>query len=52
MFDFIINNLPTIAVGVVVLGIVVLIIIKIFYDKKNGKSSCGGDCSHCSHCGK
>lgn len=36
---------------VVALGAIVgLIIRSMIRDKKNGKSSCGGDCSHCKGC--
>ncbi len=31
-------------------GIVFLIIRSMIRDKKNGKSNCGGDCSHCRGC--
>lgn len=31
-------------------GIVFLIIRNMIRDKKNGKSNCGGDCSHCRGC--
>lgn len=40
----------TLVVGGILLVIVVLIIRGIVKDKKSGKSSCGGDCSHCRGC--
>ena len=43
--------MATLAVGCMVAGITVLVIRKMIKDKKNGKSQCGGDCSHCGgHC--
>ena len=40
----------TLVVGGILLVIVVLIVRGIVKDKKSGKSSCGGDCSHCGGC--
>ena len=40
----------TLVVGAILLLIVVLIVRNIVKDKKSGKSSCGGDCSHCRGC--
>ncbi|MBO5155458.1 MAG: FeoB-associated Cys-rich membrane protein [Eubacterium sp.] len=35
----------------IVLGVVVALIIRsMIKDKKNGKSTCGGDCSRCKGC--
>lgn len=34
-------------VGGILVVIVGLIVWKMLRDKKNGKSSCGGDCAHC-----
>ena len=35
----------------IILGIVVALIVRsMVRDKKNGKSACGGDCSHCKGC--
>lgn len=42
------NNLPTIIVLAILICIVVLAIRSIRNDKKKGKSSCGGSCSHCA----
>ncbi len=39
--------MATIIVGGILVAIVGLIIWKMIRDKKNGKSSCGGDCAHC-----
>jgi hypothetical protein len=42
----------TIAVGLIVAGVVALAIRSMIRDKKAGKSiQCGGDCKHCGgHC--
>lgn len=39
--------MATIIVGGILLAIIGLVIWKMVRDKKNGKSSCGGDCAHC-----
>lgn len=43
----------TLAVGILVIGVVALIISNMIKDKKNGKSiQCGSDCKNCGgHCG-
>lgn len=43
-------NIGTILVGLVVLAIVIGIVLSLHRDKKQGKLSCGGNCSSCSHC--
>lgn len=41
----------TLITGAVVLIIAGLAVKSLIKDKKSGKSSCGGDCSHCGgHC--
>ena len=40
----------TFVVGAILVLIVGLIVRGIVKDKKSGKSSCGGDCSHCRGC--
>lgn len=42
------NNLGTIIVSVLLLGIVSAIIIRTVRNKKQGKSSCGCGCSSCA----
>ena len=42
------NNLSTIIVCIVLIAVVVLIINKMMKDKKKGKSSCGCGCSNCA----
>lgn len=45
--------MATVIVGGVLAVIVALIIVWMIRDKKAGKSSCGGDCSHChGACGR
>ena len=51
MFQEIIDNAGTIAVSLVLLGIVTLIIIRLRKDKKQGKSSCGANCGCCPMAG-
>lgn len=42
----------TVVVGIVLLVIVALIVRSMIRDKKNGKLTCGGDCSKCGgRCG-
>lgn len=47
MIKFLTDNWGTVLVGAILIAIVITAIIKIIKDKKSGKSSCGGDCSHC-----
>ncbi|GHV26479.1 hypothetical protein FACS18948_2230 [Clostridia bacterium] len=49
MFEYIGQNLGTIAVGLIVAGIVAAIIAKLVRDKKKGKHiGCDCDCGECS----
>lgn len=48
MLSWIISNLATILVTVVLLAVVALVIVHMVKDKKNGKSSCGCGCSECA----
>lgn len=43
--------LPTIIISIVLGMVVVSIIIKMFKDKKKGKTSCGCSCSNCPSAG-
>ena len=45
-----VGYMGTIIVLAVLVAIVGLIVRGIIRDKKSGKSSCGGDCSHCRGC--
>ena len=44
------SNLSTIDITLVLIVIVGLILRSMVRDKKNGKSSCGGNCGGCSGC--
>ena len=46
--DFITNNIGTIVISILLLGIVSAIIIRTVRNKKHGKSSCGCGCSNCA----
>lgn len=50
MLSWIAANLGTIIVSVVLILIVTGIIIVMIRDKKQGKSTCGGNCAHCKMC--
>ncbi len=47
MLEFIQNNIGTILVGAVVLGILAFAAWKVISDKRKGKSSCSCGCSSC-----
>ncbi len=47
MLSTITDNIGTIIVGAVLAIIVILIIRKLYRDKKAGKSSCGCGCENC-----
>ncbi|MBE6836871.1 MAG: FeoB-associated Cys-rich membrane protein [Ruminococcus sp.] len=47
MLEFLISNMGTIIVLIVLVAVVGLIIFKMKKDKKQGKSSCGCKCSAC-----
>ena len=54
MLTWLQNNMGTIAVAVIVFGLLVAIVVKMIRDKKRGKSSCC-NCSQCAlhgHCHK
>ena len=50
MLAWIIENLGNIIVSLILIVIVAAVIFKMIKDKKNGISSCGGNCAHCSMC--
>lgn len=47
MLNFLIQNLATILVSAVLLAVVILVIIKIFKNRKKGGSCCGTGCDGC-----
>lgn len=48
MLDFIVDNLGTILITVVLVTILAAIVVKLVRDKRKGKSSCGGNCAYCA----
>lgn len=48
MLHWISANLSTILISIALLAIVVLIIRSLVRQKKQGKSSCGAGCAHCT----
>lgn len=51
MLQWISANIGTILISLVLLTVVALIIRSMMRDKKQGKSSCGGNCAGCAACG-
>lgn len=51
MFEWILNNISTIIVGLILLAVVTLIIVKYIKDTRQGKHSCSG-CAGCALSGK
>ncbi len=52
MLNFLMNNLPSIIVGIIVFAVFGAVVIKLICDKKNHKSSCGAGCSGCPMAGQ
>ena len=50
MLTWIMGNLGTILITLLLVLIVTGIIVSMIKDKKQGKSSCGGNCAHCGMC--
>ena len=50
MLQWISANIGTILISLVLLAVVALIIRSMVNDKKQGKSSCGGNCASCGGC--
>ena len=51
MLQWISTNIGTILISLLLLEAVALIIRSMMRDKKQGKSSCGGNCAGCAACG-
>ena len=51
MLQWISANIGTILISLVLLAVVALIIRSMVHDKKQGKSSWGGNCAGCAACG-
>ena len=47
MMAWLIQNIGTIVITLLLIVIVAGIISRLIKDKKQGKSSCGGNCGHC-----
>ena len=47
MFSWIGANLSTILISIVLIAIVTFISLSLIRQKRQGKSSCGGDCASC-----
>ena len=47
MFSWIGANLSTILISIVLIAIVTFISLSLIRQKRQGKSSCGGNCAHC-----
>ncbi|MBO5374364.1 MAG: FeoB-associated Cys-rich membrane protein [Clostridia bacterium] len=48
MLEFLANNIGTIAISILLLGVVAGIIIRLVKNKRQGKTSCGCGCSNCA----
>ena len=48
MIEWLSQNIATIVICLVLLGIVVAIIVNMINNKKKGKTSCGCGCSNCA----
>ena len=48
MLTWLEQNLGTLAIGLILLGIVALIVWKMAKDQRGGKASCGCGCAHCA----
>lgn len=48
MFAWIIGNIATILISLVLLAVIAVIIYGMVRDRKKGKLSCGSCCSHCA----
>lgn len=51
MITWLIGNMGNIIVSLILIVIVTAVIRKLIKDKKNGISSCGGNCKSCGMCG-
>lgn len=50
MFVWIMTNSGTLITLLILVAVVIFIIKVMIRDKKQGKSSCGGNCAHCKMC--
>ncbi|PXV96159.1 attachment p12 family protein [Lachnotalea glycerini] len=49
MIQFILSNLGTVIISLVLASIVAFVIRKMIKDKKQGKGCCGSSCGGCGH---
>ncbi|WP_158552369.1 MULTISPECIES: FeoB-associated Cys-rich membrane protein [Erysipelotrichales] len=47
MIDWLLNHISTLFISIVLLMIIIWIIRYMINEKRQGKSSCGGQCGHC-----
>ena len=50
MGTWIMSNMGTILVSIILIAVVTGIILFMRKEKKQGKSTCGGNCAHCKMC--
>ena len=50
MLSWLSENLTTIILTLILTAVVVLIIVKMIRDKRQGKTSCSGNCASCGIC--
>lgn len=51
MLHFLAANWGTFLIGALVAAVVLLILVRLFRDRKKGASSCGCGCEHCPSAG-
>lgn len=47
MFSWLLENLATMIIGIMLFALIVLIAVRMVKNKRKGKSSCGCGCSAC-----
>jgi len=52
MIGWLIANIGTIVISIILLALVALIVYILIRDKKKGKSACGSNCGSCPMSGK
>ncbi len=50
MITWIAQNIGSIVITLLLIFIIAGIIFRLIKDKKQGKSTCGGNCAHCQMC--
>lgn len=51
MLGFLAENWGSILIGAILAAVIVLIVVKLFRNKKKGKTSCGCGCEQCPSSG-